>query len=174
MDHIVLVEVVNRAENLLDGAGRIFFCKLSLVANPVKQLSSSSQLRNDVESILLVISEPFHRLNLLDRLGYSRFEPVNKFDDVRMLEHSQHANLIIQHVLVALEFLLQNDLDGDLARWAIGLPNHAVRARPEGPAKAIICPLQRCQELSRIIALVLAGSLGVHFVGAPGGTTEVA
>ena len=52
MDNIVLVQVVDRAQNLLDGLRSVFLGELALVANPVEQLSSSRELCDNVVLVL--------------------------------------------------------------------------------------------------------------------------
>ncbi len=52
MDDIVMVQKVDRVQHLLDSLGCILLCELALLANPVKQLSSSCKLRDDVVFVL--------------------------------------------------------------------------------------------------------------------------
>jgi hypothetical protein len=52
MDDIVMVQKVDRVQHLLDSLGCILLCELALLANPVKQLSSSRKLRDDVVFVL--------------------------------------------------------------------------------------------------------------------------
>ena len=57
-----------------------------------------------------------------------------------MLQPTQHVELIVYHLLVTLDVLLQDNLDGDLALRALGLANDAIGACTKGPAKSILGP----------------------------------
>lgn len=52
MDNIVLVQVIDRFQNLLDGLGPVLLSKLALLANSVEQLSTSRELCDDVVFVL--------------------------------------------------------------------------------------------------------------------------
>lgn len=56
MYNIVLVKIVDCAEDLLDGLGSVLFSEFALVANTVEQLSSSCQLGDNVEFVLVGVS----------------------------------------------------------------------------------------------------------------------
>lgn len=45
-----------------------------------------------------------------------------------MLHFLQHFHFVIDHLLVALDILLENDLDSDLSLRAVRLTNNAIRA----------------------------------------------
>lgn len=66
-----------------------------------------------------------------------RFEPVNKLDNVRVSQSLQHVELVVHHLLVAFDILLQNDLDGDLASRPLGLANDAIGAGAESATKPV-------------------------------------
>lgn len=52
MNDVVLVQIVDRVQDLSDSLGRILLRKLPLLANPVEKLSSGRQLRNNVVFVL--------------------------------------------------------------------------------------------------------------------------
>ena len=52
MDDIVLVQVVDRAQDLFDGLGRVLLGELALLANAVEQLSAGRELGDDVVLVL--------------------------------------------------------------------------------------------------------------------------
>lgn len=56
MDDIVPMKVVDCLEHLLDGLRRILFGKTSLIADTVEQLSTSSQLRDNIVFVLSKVS----------------------------------------------------------------------------------------------------------------------
>jgi hypothetical protein len=58
--------------------------------------------------------------------AYPRLEPVVELDDVRVLHLLQHFQLVVDHLLVAANILLQDDLDRDLAIRAVGLANDSI------------------------------------------------
>lgn len=49
-----------------------------------------------------------------------------KLDDMRVLHLLQHLQLVIDHLLIAANILLQDDLDRDLAIRAVGLANDTI------------------------------------------------
>lgn len=56
VDDVVLVEVIDRLEHLSNCLGSVFLSELSLLANAVKQLSTSRQLGNNVVLVLVHVS----------------------------------------------------------------------------------------------------------------------
>ena len=57
MDNVALVEVVHRFKDLFDGLRCIFLCEFSLVADAIEELSTRSQLRNNVVLVLDRVSK---------------------------------------------------------------------------------------------------------------------
>ena len=58
--------------------------------------------------------------------GYPRFEPVVELDNMRVLHPLQHLQLVVDHLLVSANILLQDDLDGDLAFGAVSFPDDTI------------------------------------------------
>ena len=56
-----------------------------------------------------------------------------------MVQLSQHVELILDHLLIALDILLEYYLDRDFLVIDIRFPNDAVRARTQRPAELILC-----------------------------------
>ena len=56
---------------------------------------------------------------------------------LRMFHALQHLQLVVHHLLIALDVLLEDDLDCHLAIGAVGLAHNAVRAGAERLAKAV-------------------------------------
>lgn len=52
MDDIVLVQVVDGAENLLDRLGSILFSEFPLFADTIEKLAAGGELGDDVELVL--------------------------------------------------------------------------------------------------------------------------
>jgi hypothetical protein len=69
---------------------------------------------------------------------YSRLKPIDKFDDVRMLQPLQHGKLVIDHLLVAFDVLFQDDLDGNLASRAVRLTNDSICASTKGASEPVL------------------------------------
>jgi hypothetical protein len=69
--------------------------------------------------------------------AHPRLEPVVELDNVRMLHALQHFQLIVHHLLVSSHVLLQDDLDGDLALGAVGLPDDAICTGAQCLSKAV-------------------------------------
>ena len=49
-----------------------------------------------------------------------------ELDNVGVLHLLQHFQLVVYHLLVTADILLQDDLDGDLAIWAVGLADDTI------------------------------------------------
>jgi hypothetical protein len=58
---------------------------------------------------------------------------------VWVLETLEHLEFIKDHALIALDVLLQNDFDCDLAVGAIRFTDNAVGTRAQGSTKPILC-----------------------------------
>jgi hypothetical protein len=61
-------------------------------------------------------------------MGYLGLEPFVELDNVRVMHARQHRHLVVHHRLVALDTLLQDDLDGALAVRPVGLSHDAIGA----------------------------------------------
>jgi hypothetical protein len=57
---------------------------------------------------------------------------------MRVLQSLQHRKLVIDHLLVTLDVLLQDDLDGNLASRAVGLTNDSIGTSTEGASELIL------------------------------------
>lgn len=55
-----------------------------------------------------------------------------------MLELLQHLELVIDHLLVALDISLEDDLYSDLAGRAIGLANNSICSSTEGSTELVL------------------------------------
>lgn len=71
-----------------------------------------------------------------------------EFDDVRMLHSLQHLHLVVHHLLVALDILLEYDLDGDFPLWAVRLPHYAVCTRTECLSEPVFGPVQGLEDVN--------------------------
>src|SRR3569833_1046757 len=141
MDDVLGVEIVDGAEHLLDGLRGILLCELALLADPVEQLAARRQLGDDVVLVLQqsCLVSPAGRgahIYIYNRGAtrpqrsptHPRLEPVYKADNMGVVQLLEHVQLVVHHALIALDVLLQDDLDGHLARWAVGLANYAIGA----------------------------------------------
>jgi hypothetical protein len=45
-------------------------------------------------------------------VSYSGLEPIEELDNMGMLEALEHLQLVVDHLVVAFDVLLQDDLDG--------------------------------------------------------------
>lgn len=77
------------------------------------------------------------------RGAYPRLEPVDKLDNVRMLELLEHLELVVDHLLVTLDISLQDNLDGHLARGAVSLTNNAICSSTESSTESILGPIRK-------------------------------
>jgi hypothetical protein len=57
---------------------------------------------------------------------------------MRVLELLQHLELVIDHLLVALDISLEDDLDCDLAGRAVGLTNYSICSGTEGSTELVL------------------------------------
>ena len=165
VDNIFPVQVVDRIQNLLDGLRGVLLRELALLADPVEQLAACGQLGDDV---VLVLDEGPCQLRTFSISGtpatYSRLEPVDKLDNVRVLESLQHLQLVKHHALVAADVLLQDDLDGDAAVGAIGLPDDAIGARAQGAPEPVLGPRSQQQVSTTCSVGVAKGGAGTYFL----------
>ncbi len=60
---------------------------------------------------------------------------------MRMLQTLEHIQLIQHHALVALNVLLEYDLDGNTAHGAICFSHDAIRSCAEGATESILGPV---------------------------------
>jgi hypothetical protein len=60
-----------------------------------------------------------------------------ELDNVRVLHALQHLELVIDHLLVSANILLQDDLDGDLALGAVGLSDDAICTSTQRLSEAV-------------------------------------
>lgn len=56
-----------------------------------------------------------------------------------MLQSLKEVQLVVHHLLVALDALLQNNLNGHLAGRAISLAHDTVCASTEGSSEPVLC-----------------------------------
>lgn len=61
-----------------------------------------------------------------------------KFDNMPMLHSLQHLHLVVHHLLVALDILLENDLDSALALRPVCLAHYAICSSAEGLSEPIL------------------------------------
>lgn len=148
MDNTVLVEIVDGVEHLPDGLRGVLFGELALLADAVEELPACRQLGDDVVLVLQNRSTPPY----LPRpsapgprwaAAYPRLEPVDEAHNVRVLQALQEVQLVVHHALVALDVLLQDDLDGDLAARRVGLADDAIGAGAEGAAELVVGSARR-------------------------------
>ena len=60
-----------------------------------------------------------------------------ELDNVRVLHALQHLELIVDHLLVSANILLQDDLDRDLALRTVGFPDDTICASTQCLSKAV-------------------------------------
>lgn len=136
VDNVPLMEIVDRIQDLPDGLRGVLLRELAILADPVEQLSTSSQLSDDVVFVLLSISPRTYCHQLL--WTHPRLKPVVEMDDVRVVQRLQHLQLIIDHLLVALDILLEDDLHSDLSSAAFSLANNAICASAQCLPKPVL------------------------------------
>lgn len=137
MNNTIPVEVIDSAQDLPYTLRCIFLRELSLFANSVKKLSTGCELCDDVELVLYpTVSLPSLRVPCSD-LAYPRLEPVDELHDVLVLQPLKHLQLVVHHLLISLDISLQDDLDGYLAKRAIGFAHGAIGTGTKGSAESI-------------------------------------
>ena len=60
-----------------------------------------------------------------------------ELDNVRVLHALQHLQLVVDHLLVPADVLLEDDLDGDLALGAVGLADDAIGSGTQRLSEAV-------------------------------------
>jgi len=138
VDDIVLVEVVDRTENLFDGLGGILFGELALLANAIEQLSARGQFCHDVVFVLTSSADVLRQA--ICGGAYSRLEPVLELDNVRVLQALEHLQLVVHHAFIALHILLEDNLDGHLAVRRLGFPDNTVSTGAERSTEPVFGP----------------------------------
>lgn len=123
MDDVPLVKVVDRTENLSNSLCCVLLGELALFANSVEQLSTSSKFGNNVP---FVLCDHVRLIRSDGRGSYLRLEPLMKLDNMRMLHSLQHLHLIVYHLFIALDILLEDDLDSAFALRAVCLADYAI------------------------------------------------
>jgi hypothetical protein len=63
-----------------------------------------------------------------------------ELDDVRVLHALQHLQLVVDHLLVSADVLLQDDLDRDLALGTVGLADDSICAGSQRLSEAVSRP----------------------------------
>jgi hypothetical protein len=58
-----------------------------------------------------------------------------------MLELLKHLKFVIDHLLIALDVSLEDNLDSDLAGRAIGLTNDSICSSTEGSTESVLGPV---------------------------------
>lgn len=54
-----------------------------------------------------------------------------------VLHPLQHLQLIVYHLLIALDILLKNDLHSDLSRWSVGFTDNAIGTCAKGSPESV-------------------------------------
>ena len=77
---------------------------------------------------------------------------------MRVLEPLQHLEFVIDHLLIALDILLQDDLNGELPISAVGFSHDAIRPGTQSFPESIHRPeivvsTRGCSELGRYLGL---------------------
>ena len=107
MNNLLAVEVGNCLQCLLNNRDSITLSKLATVTDPLKEFTSSSQLGDNVKV-------------------FGAFEPFVEFDDVGMVESLEEINFVVDHMFVALDIFLCNDLDSHRTVGSISLLNYSI------------------------------------------------
>lgn len=94
-------------------------------------------------------------------ISYSRLEPIDKLDNMWVLHALQHLEFVVNHLLIALDILLEDNLDGDLSRRAIGLSDDSICAGSQRSPKSILGPTERsaCKDTEGVGRLLLIVTL---------------
>lgn len=74
---------------------------------------------------------------------YSGLEPVHELDDMGVLQRLKHSELFVDHVLVSLDVLLEDNLDGNPPRGALGLAHDAIGPSAEGSSELVLGSMRR-------------------------------
>ena len=60
--------------------------------------------------------------------SHLRLEPVMEPNDMRMFHSLKHFQFVINHLLVILDILLHDNLDGIFATFLLSFPNDSIRS----------------------------------------------
>lgn len=79
-------------------------------------------------------------------VAYTRLEPIDKLDNMWVLQPLEHVELVVNHLLVAFDILFQDDLDGHLARRTVCLTNNSIGARAKCPTESVFGSVAKEEE----------------------------
>lgn len=105
----------------------VFLSKFPIFADSIEQLPTSGELRNKVEFVLSCHGE-IRSVGTQRKPTYLGFEPVDEVDNVRVVESLQHFELIVDHLFITPDILLQDDFDGNLLSAGFRLADNAIGA----------------------------------------------
>jgi len=105
--NLLAVEVGNSLQCLLNNRDSIALSKPATVADPLKEFTSSSQFGDYVKV-------------------FGAFEPFVEFDDVGVVESLEEIHFVVDHMFVALDIFLCNDLDSHKTVGSVSLLNYSV------------------------------------------------
>lgn len=138
MDNIPLVQIVDGVQDLFDGLRSIFLCEFTVFTDAIEQFTTRCQLGDDIVFILEGISMTVLCLSNGHVETDPRLEPVDEVDNVRVVQRLQHLQFIVDHLLIPLHILLEDDLDGNFSRAAVGFTDNAICTRAEGPSESVL------------------------------------
>ena len=121
MNNVVVVQIIDGFQHLSNGLGSVLLRELALLTNPVEQLSACRELGDDVVFV-------------------PRLEPVLEAHNVWVSHSLQHLQLVVYHLVIAFDVLLQDDLHGDFAFGSVGFFDDSVGASTQGSAHAVFAP----------------------------------
>ena len=107
MDNLPAVEVGDRLQRLFDNRDGVAFGELATVTDSLEEFTSSSQFGDNVKV-------------------FGALEPLVEFDDVGMVELLEEIHFIVDHMFVALDIFLRNDLDSHSTVGPVSLLNYSV------------------------------------------------
>ena len=67
-------------------------------------------------------------------------KPIGELDNVGVLEALKHVKLIVNHTLVTLYILLEDNLHSNFSAGAVRFSDYAVCTSSQGSAKAVFRP----------------------------------
>lgn len=62
-----------------------------------------------------------------------------------MMQLAQHVQLVVNHLLVSLDVLFQDNLDGDFSLSRVGFSDNTISASTQGLAESVFGPASLCQ-----------------------------
>ena len=107
MDNLHVMKIGDSFQGVFDDEDGIAFGEFATFTDSLEKLTSCCEFCDDVKVL-------------------GALKPFIEFNNVRVVETFEKVHFVVDHVLVALDIFLCNDLDGHRSIWSVGLLNYSI------------------------------------------------